>query len=460
MADVEDDAPTLRLVIEKGPSEGRIQEFIPKSGSEIKIGRIIRGNTLSIKDIGISSKHASIRFDNSKPVGFWALSDLGSSNGTVLNERLLEPFSPVALSDGDIIKIGELTSIAVKLVEVRVRVEEKNARTKIPRRKGRNLEVVDLTNDSPLGKGDERKGNVRGRNTRGKAAVQRNEVAEVKGNSKMEMEAGTSNMVTQSGAGKENGGPIELLEVEHLGRRARSKRNVRKKEDNGGQDAEEMASLMKDQVREAPSCAENEVGGTGKDHDLEILGGNEVQNKDKEEQILSLRRSTRNSRNEKNKEKSSLEVNGEEKPQRRRGRRKNMGMETLTENDNEGAEKTKNSEKEVLLEDMKEGLREEGEGIHGLVEEEEERLQQLASEGCQAAASTSGLAKENDDEIEVDLEKMTLGEWFDFLDVHLPKQIIDETEEMILDMRQKSEKFHHFMLQKQSNSSSKVEELG
>lgn len=137
-----------------------------------------------------------------------------------------------------------------------------------------------------------------------------------------------------------------------------------------------------------------------------------------------------------------------------------MGMETLTENDNEDAEKTKNSEKEVLLEDMKEGLREEGEGIHGLVEEEEERLQQLASEGCQAAASTSGLVKENDDKIEVDLEKMTLGEWFDFLDVHLPKQIIDETEEMILDMRQKSEKFHHFMLQKQSNSSSKVEELG
>lgn len=447
MAEGEDDGPTLRLIIEKGPSEGRIHDFNPRSRSEVKIGRIVRGNTLSIKDEGISSKHASIRFEShlDRPVRCWVISDLDSSNGTVLNERVLEPFTPVALSDGDVIKIGGSTSIVVRLEVVRVGVEEGNVRRRIPRRKGRHLEMIDLTNESPLGKEDESKGNFR---------------------------------VTRSAASKANGVQIELLEAENLGRRAGSRRNGRKKEENGVPDAEEMVSLTQDEVQERPSCTENEDGGKGKgtkrntkkDHALEISSGNELQNSDAVEMLLptekkggqnlSLRRSARNLRKERNME--SLEENGEDKPQSRRGirgRRKNLGMETLTENDDEAAEKS-NSEVEVL-EGMKEGLREESEGIHGLVEEEGLKL---AAEGSQAMASTSGLVKENDD-IEVDLEKMTLGEWFDFLDVYLPKQIIYETEKMILDMRQKSEKFHCFMLQQQQqqnnkNSNSKVEELG
>nr|GMC82992.1 FHA domain-containing protein At4g14490-like [Ipomoea batatas] len=47
---------------------------------------------------------------------------------------------------------------------------------------------------------------------------------------------------------------------------------------------------------------------------------------------------------------------------------------------------------------------------------------------------------------EVNLEILTLGEWLDYLEIYVPKQIIDVTEEMILEMRKKAEKLQEFML--------------
>ncbi|KAK9713677.1 hypothetical protein RND81_06G043600 [Saponaria officinalis] len=48
-----------------------------------------------------------------------------------------------------------------------------------------------------------------------------------------------------------------------------------------------------------------------------------------------------------------------------------------------------------------------------------------------------------------DLEKMTMGEWFDYLEAYLPKQIYDVTDEIIDDMRKRAKQFDAFMLEQQ-----------
>ena len=69
-------------------------------------------------------------------------------------------------------------------------------------------------------------------------------------------------------------------------------------------------------------------------------------------------------------------------------------------------------------------------------------------------ASGSGTKADNLNVL--DLEKMTLGEWFDYLEEYLPKHIIDTTEEMILGMKQQSEKCHEFKLQQKNSNEKEV----
>ncbi|KNA20229.1 hypothetical protein SOVF_054300 [Spinacia oleracea] len=104
---------SLKLVIEKGPRNGETLEFSPRS--KIRIGRVVKGNNLPIKDTGISSKHLEIKFNSAS--GKWLISDLDSSNGTVVNSSKLKPLSPVEILHGDVIIIGELTKIRVEIGE-------------------------------------------------------------------------------------------------------------------------------------------------------------------------------------------------------------------------------------------------------------------------------------------------------------------------------------------------------
>ncbi|VVB01158.1 unnamed protein product [Arabis nemorensis] len=103
-------APSLRLAFLKCPRDGDTLQY--KSGSTIRVGRIVRGNEIAVKDAGISTKHLRIESVS----GNWVISDLGSSNGTLLNSDSLNPDTPVNLRHGDIIELGEYTSISVNFV--------------------------------------------------------------------------------------------------------------------------------------------------------------------------------------------------------------------------------------------------------------------------------------------------------------------------------------------------------
>lgn len=85
----------LRAV--QGVSTGRSWK-LPQG--ESKIGRD-SSNLVAIEDSKASREHAKIRFAD----GIFTLADLGSSNGTFVNDRQVSGQTP--LSDGDLIRIGD-----------------------------------------------------------------------------------------------------------------------------------------------------------------------------------------------------------------------------------------------------------------------------------------------------------------------------------------------------------------
>ncbi|CDY57528.1 BnaA05g33570D [Brassica napus] len=88
--------PLLKLAFVQGPRDGESLEYKP--GSTIRIGRIVRGNEIVVKDAGVSTKHLRIVSDSEN----WIVHDLGSSNGTILNSEPLDSDTPVILRHGDV----------------------------------------------------------------------------------------------------------------------------------------------------------------------------------------------------------------------------------------------------------------------------------------------------------------------------------------------------------------------
>lgn len=87
-----------RLIVRVSPTGG--DSVAELNRSRVTIGRSAR-NDLCVEDPFASRLHAEVR---SRGDSFW-LSDLGSANGTLLNDVRMT--APVMLRDGDIIRIGE-----------------------------------------------------------------------------------------------------------------------------------------------------------------------------------------------------------------------------------------------------------------------------------------------------------------------------------------------------------------
>ena len=320
--------PPLKLVIVHGPRQGESLEFRP--GSRIRIGRIVRGNNLPIKDAGISSNHLSIDSESSSSSfgsgsGKWTIRDLDSSNGTLLNGIELQPNTPHDLSDGDSITIGEFTSILVNFKNDESRLRRN------PRRRAAEKEPV---------------AENRGRKVRVLRSEEEEEAAEESEKEK----------------------PVRQMNT----RRTRSARIVH------GSENVEVAEKKLVPVRQMSTRRTQSAKAVALESTLENIPENSEA------------------------ECAEVEVKGKT---RRAGTRRtrNLGEEPL--------EKVE----ETNLEDAAENV---------VVDDDDD-----------------------DDNEGFDLETRSFGEWIDYLEVHLPKQIIDATEEMIEGMKRKAERVCEYMLE-------------
>ena len=95
-----DGRPILaRLSIQNGIMGGRSYRFHQDTTT---IGRT-NGNDLVISGPTVSRHHARLWFDQ----GRWYLEDLGSVNGTLVNNMRVYQRQPVVLNDGDVINFGD-----------------------------------------------------------------------------------------------------------------------------------------------------------------------------------------------------------------------------------------------------------------------------------------------------------------------------------------------------------------
>ena len=92
--------PTLLVIID-GPLAG---SSVPLAGNTITLGRSA-SNTVVLDDEFVSSHHARVYTDPA--TGRWAIEDLGSTNGTVVNHQRL--VAPMILGARVPVRIGATT---------------------------------------------------------------------------------------------------------------------------------------------------------------------------------------------------------------------------------------------------------------------------------------------------------------------------------------------------------------
>ncbi|KAI3705286.1 hypothetical protein L1987_75521 [Smallanthus sonchifolius] len=450
----------LKLIMEKGPREGETLKY--SSDTLIKIGRVVRGNTIAIKDSGISSKHMRIEFDNE--LSKWTLCDLDSSNGTFLNGQILKPFVPSALENGDRIKIGELTSIIVKNeVESTVRPRRNLRRQGKSGAGGGPAAVVEnikteLGFDGDLGE-NEVKEPVEKRNLRSgvRKAVDCRRI--LRSSKKEKVSLIPENLDVDVAVGE----MIDLsVPIEPKRTRGRKKKMPDQLPVDPGLEQAKPANIVEPKRTR------------GRRRDLPVEPLEKAQSSGLEENLNNANESLQiDEGNEAMFDK--LEVNPLEKV-------KNSGLGQDLDTNDESAqehmvEKLNNANESLQIDEGNEATFDKSEvnslekvknnGLGENLDTNNESGQECC-EGKDAMADESSLkGKEVPEESEsmkdgcdngrwLDLEKMTLGDFFDYLEVQLPNEIHDKSEKIISDLAEKARKCQEFRLQRNEHGKGKL----
>jgi pSer/pThr/pTyr-binding forkhead associated (FHA) protein len=93
-----DSASSLAKIIWHHPETNAVQEFVLTEGATATIGRQV-GNDICIPEQHVSRQHAVINYRD----GIFMITDLGSANGTFVNDRQLS--DPFPLASGDEIRL-------------------------------------------------------------------------------------------------------------------------------------------------------------------------------------------------------------------------------------------------------------------------------------------------------------------------------------------------------------------
>jgi DNA-binding NtrC family response regulator len=132
-----DDAERPRWLVLVGAPGTRVVELVP--GSVVRIGRAVELD-LVIADTSVSRQHAQVHVGATIEI-----EDLGSANGVLVGERRLAPNERVALTPGNVIRIGSaLVLVQGGAQPVGVEVEKDRAELPLPASPERDPAMVRL----------------------------------------------------------------------------------------------------------------------------------------------------------------------------------------------------------------------------------------------------------------------------------------------------------------------------
>ncbi|KAI4384374.1 hypothetical protein MLD38_002539 [Melastoma candidum] len=457
----------ITLEITKGPRNGETFTYDPSTNPVVRIGRVVRGNTLAIKDSGISSKHLTLQFnpDSCK----WVLTDLDSSNGTFLNGCSvgLEPGKGYVIRDGDRVKLGEWTDFVCKVCGGGGVVEGCDGGAGLrrnPRRRGALGEGKDggmFLGEIGDGNGGSDGSRVLGekcppvRRGRRKGGGVPKEVLEekVKENSKgiMDSESMKFGMLKeevnlQERERKQPGEGPEVVVEESKRRRGRRKDNVLtgvvvKTEPLDESIEVERLQMMEDVAAAACASTRRTRGAKKEEKSLDKVLENDG-SVHGDEMVVNTK--TRTGLRSRRKIGKNVRVVEESK---RLDIIEEVGGDASENKESKDIQDSIQGGEIKSARDLPDGNRESSD-----IDEEKECVDPSIQKGS-AGCDNTDVRNETGSEVKVDammsdqppdLSQITVREWLDWLEVNLPKQIIAETEKLFAEMRSKARRVKEY----------------